>query len=111
MSRLLLFIYLHDDESNPIEGLMNYIESQDKRIHFVHDGVVRLAENTFLFEETTTHGLLTLLCAEAQKRGRAYLLVPVDGASSLLAGMPAKDIQDILAKFEVPSCPPLFKSS
>jgi hypothetical protein len=107
MSRLVLFIYLHDDESNPIEELMKHIERQEKQSLFSHGGVVRLARNVFAFEEPTAHGRLAILCAEAQKRDRAYLLVPVDPNSSLLTGKPAKDIQDILERFEVPSCPPL----
>lgn len=107
MPRLILFIYLHDDETQSIETLMTHIERQQQQNLFEHGGVIRLARNTFAFEETTAHGRLALLCAEAQKRGRPYLLVPVDPTSALLAGTPPKDIQDILARFGVPSCPPL----
>ena len=105
--RLLLFIYLYQDETNTAEKLMQYIEDQDRQIHFEHAGVTRLGQNVFLFEETTAHGLLAILCAEAQKRGRPYLIVPVDATSSLLAGTPTKDIQDTLEKFQVSFCPPL----
>lgn len=111
MSRLILFIYLHEDESNPIEGLMRYIEKEDQRIRFECDAVVRLAQNTFVFDETTAHGLLVLLCSEAQKRGRAYLLVPVQSDVSLLAGTPPKEVQSILERFQVPFCPPLKQTS
>jgi hypothetical protein len=111
MSRLILFIYLYDDENNPVEELMKHIDKQEKQALFSHAGVVRLALNTFAFEETTAHGRLAILCAEAQRRDRAYLLVPVDPNSALLAGKPSKDIQDILERFGVPSRPPLIESS
>ena len=111
MPRLILFIYLHDDETQSIEILMSHIERQQQKDLFEHAGVVRLARNTFAFEETMAHGRLALLCGEGQKRARPYLLVPVDPTFSLLAGTPAKDIQDILARFGVPSCPPLSETS
>ena len=111
MPQLLLFIYLHEDETNTVETLMSYIEKQERKPLFQHDGVVRLAQNTFAFDKTMAHGLLVRLCAVAQRRGRAYLLVPVDATFSLLAGTPPKDIQDILLKFEVPFCPTLSSTS
>lgn len=107
MLPILLFIYLNPDEANTAEKMMSYIEDKDKKIHFSHDGVTRLGQNVFLFEETKAHGLLAILLAEAQKRGRPYLLIPVDAASSLLAGTPAKDIADTLKRIGVPSCPSL----
>ena len=111
MIPLILFIYLNQDETNTAEGLISYIERQDNKIHFLHAGVTRLGQNVFLFEETKAHGLLSILLAEAQKRDRPYLLVPVDEASSLLACTPAKDIQDTLKRIGVPFCPPPSNTS
>ena len=107
MPRLFLFIYLSPDEVNTAEGLIQYIEKNNEKICFSRAGVTRLAQNVFLFEETKGHGLLVILCAEAQKRDRPYLLVPVDPTASLLAGTPPKDIKDTLLGFGVPFCCPL----
>jgi hypothetical protein len=109
--QLILFIYLYDDDSNSVDKLIEYVQKSNDKIHFERAGVVQLVRNVLLFDKTKHHGLYSILCAEAQKRGRAYLLLPVQAVSSLLAGTPSKDIQDILEKSGVPFCPPLSKTS
>ena len=105
MQRLVLFIYLREVET--LDAFLSHIAGKLKLNLSKHEGVVRLSDNVYLFEETKAHGVLSILCAEAQKAQRPYVIVPMDPASSLLVGKPPKDIQDILEKFGVPCCPPL----
>ena len=107
MSRLLLFISLEDDDRKTVDSLIGFLEQTDAKIRFSRDGVTRLSQNVYLFEETTAHGLLVTLQAAACRRSDPYLLVPIESTLSLLVGTPPKDIQGILEKFGVPSCPSL----
>lgn len=100
----MLFIYLDDQ---PVGALIEYIEKRDGRTRATFAEVVQIEKNVLLFDKTKHHALLALLCAEALRRGRPYLLLPVVAESSLLVGTPPKDIQEILVKYGVPFCPSL----
>ena len=103
MKKPILFIYLYSDESNSVSSLIRIIEKEVGENFFESAGVVRLARNTYLLDATSAHAPLVLLCAEAQNRGRPYLLVPLDSDASLLVGQPEENIQNILENFGVPS--------
>lgn len=105
MTRWILFIYLNEMEK--LDAFMSHIEGKLKLNLSKRDGLIRLVHNVFLFEETKAHGVLSILCAEAQKEGRTYMIVPIDPVSSLLAGTLPKDIEDTLKKIGVPFCSPL----